>query len=574
MKIISGILTCLFAIFQIVNYAQIIPIQYTNNKSYNYEETINYYQILDKKFKKATLFTYGKTDCGKPLHLFVISGIKKITAENIQKNNFPVLFILNGIHPGEPDGIDASLHLSEWLLTSADSLVENIAVCIVPVFNIDGMLNRGCCSRANQNGPELYGFRGNAKNLDLNRDFIKLDSDNTRSLIEILRQWNPDFFIDTHVSNGADYQYTFTLLTTLKEKLNPLLRTYLQQEIIEKSNIYMKKSGFEISPYVHSRKEIPDSGIVAFIETPRFSSGYNTLFNTIGVVTETHMLKSFSQRTESTLHFLKWACIYLHYQGKKLHKLKKEAELITKKNDWFPIQWKLDETNFELISFKGYEAIYKISEVTGMPRLFYDKNQPYEKKIPHYNSYITTDSVKKPKAYIIPQAWDEVIDRLSINGVEMHRIEKDTMMDVNAYAIESFQTTSYPYEGRYLHSKVQTTSRQIRITFHKGDVIIPTGTFHDYFLVSVLEPRAVDSYFCWGFFDSVLQQKEWFSDYVWEDRALEILKNDSNLYNQFKLKKESDPKFKGDKFAQLYFIYQNSEHYESTHQIYPVYRIE
>lgn len=553
--------------------AQIIPDQYKNNRSFTYEETIGYYQQLDKKYKKAALYTYGLTDCGKPLHLFVISGAGKLTSGNIRKQNIPVLFILNGIHPGEPDGIDASLHLSEWLLSSADTLVENLAVCIIPSYNIDGMLNRGCCTRANQEGPEMYGFRGNARNLDLNRDYIKMDSKNARSLIPIIREWNPDFFIDTHVSNGADYSYTFTLLPTLYDKLNPLLRTFLQQEIWEKSSVYMKHSGYEMIPYIHSLKEIPDSGIVAFIETPRFTTGYTTLFNTIGVTTETHMLKPFPQRTESTLHFLKWACIYMRYQGKKLHKLRKDADDFTIRQQWYPIQWALDTSRSELILFKGYEAVYKTSEVTGMKRLSYDRSQPYTKKIRHYNHYMVTDSVKKPAAYIIPQAWENVISLLELNNIPLLRLENDTLIHVEAYRIKDYQTTSKPYEGHYLHSQVKTDPLMIKQQFYKGDAMVPTGTVYDYFLVSVLEPRAVDSYFCWGFFDAVLQQKEWFSDYVWEDKAAEILNNNHDLRVAFEQKKAEDEKFRNSAFDQLYYIYRNSSYYEPTHMIYPVYRL-
>jgi len=553
--------------------AQAIPEIHRENRSYTYDEVIRHYELLDKKFRNAQLLTYGLTDVGKPLQLFVLSGIRGITPELAKKNDVPVLFILNGIHPGEPDGIDASLHLSEWLLTKADSLLERIAICIVPSYNIDGMLNRGCCSRANQDGPEAYGFRGNGRNLDLNRDFIKLDSDNARSLAGMLRTWDPDFFIDTHVSNGADYQYTLTLLPTLAEKLSPVLRTFLQQEIWARSTEYMRHSGFDVTPYVDTYKDIPDSGLVAFTDLPRFSSGYTALFNCIGIVTETHMLKPFPQRVESTLHFLKWASIYMHYQGKKMHKLRKAANDATAVQEWFPIQWAHDVTRYDEILFKGYEAVYKTSNVTGLPRLYYDRSRPYEKNIRYYNRYAVTDSVKKPAAYIIPQAWDEIVRRMEWNHIPLEKLRHDTVMEVEAYRITGYETSKRPYEGHYIHSQVKTETVRISQQFRAGDIVIRTGTAADYFIVSVLEPRAADSYFCWGFFDSVLQQKEWFSDYVWEDKAEELLRTDENLRRTFEEQKNSDPDFAKSSFSQLYFIYRHSPYYEPSHSMYPVFRL-
>ena len=102
-------------------------------------------------------------------------------------------------------------------------------IVIIPVYNVGGALNRGSYSRANQNGPEAYGFRGNARNLDLNRDFIKCDSRNARSFNRLFNQWKPDVFVDTHTSNGADYQYVMTLISTQKDRLGGALGEFLTQ---------------------------------------------------------------------------------------------------------------------------------------------------------------------------------------------------------------------------------------------------------------------------------------------------------------------------------------------------------
>ena len=198
-RIITIVLICCFYHLQ----AQQIAFERDSNITATYDEVIAHYQALDRQYAACTLLTYGPTDSGKPLHLLVMAKDGQFDPQQVHQQQRPVILINNGIHPGEPEGIDASMMLARDLLAQ-ERLPENAILCIIPVYNIGGMLNRGT-SRANQNGPETYGFRGNARNYDLNRDFIKTDSRNSRSFQQLFNTWQPDAFMDTHTSNGADY---------------------------------------------------------------------------------------------------------------------------------------------------------------------------------------------------------------------------------------------------------------------------------------------------------------------------------------------------------------------------------
>ncbi|MCB0684129.1 MAG: hypothetical protein KDC32_24970, partial [Saprospiraceae bacterium] len=127
--------------------------------------------------------TYGDTDAGFPLHLAILSIDGDFDPVSLRKKGKRILFINNAIHPGEPCGVDATMMLlQDYLLDPARrEALENVVVIAIPFYNIGGGLNRGSFSRANQEGPIEYGFRGNARNLDLNRDFIKCDSRNART---------------------------------------------------------------------------------------------------------------------------------------------------------------------------------------------------------------------------------------------------------------------------------------------------------------------------------------------------------------------------------------------------------
>ena len=540
-----------------------------------YSECINYYQQLDKAYEEVKVFEYGLTDSGRPLHLVVLSLDKDFEPHSIRQKNKRLVLVQNGIHPGEPEGIDASMMLARDYMQQPGlkASLKNVVLLIIPVYNVDGALNRNTNSRANQNGPASYGFRGNARNLDLNRDYIKTDSRNARTFTQIFQEWQPDIFVDTHTSNGADYQHVMTLIATQKDKLNPNLSRYLTRHLLPGLEEEMEKAKFPMAPYVNSKGATPDTGLLGFMDSPRYSSGYTTLFNTIGFVTETHMLKPFDQRVKATYAFLDIMVKTVNKDADRIAAARlKAAQDMLNQQEYF-LNWHLDTTQADKIKFRGYTAKYKPSEVSGQPRLYYDRNAPLSKKIPYYNTFKPSAQVTKPKAYVVPQAWGEVIARLQLNNVEMQQIPADVVMDAEIYYITDYKTGPRPYEGHYLHSGVKLRTEKRAIPFLKGDYLIFLNQPANRFLVETLEPQAIDSFFNWGFFDPILQQKEYFSDYVFEDVAAELLKKDTQLRQQFEEWKKNYPEQAKSAAAQLDFIYTHSLYYEPSHLRYPVARI-
>jgi hypothetical protein len=555
--------------------AQDIRDKYNLNQTVTYTECINFYKRLEQKYPTSKLVEYGKTDVGIPLHLFMITNDKDFEINSIISKKKTILLINNGIHAGEPCGVDACLGLSEDLLSKNEmnSLLNNVVVCIVPFYNIDGALNRGCCSRANQNGPEEHGFRANAKNLDLNRDFIKCDAQNTKSLIEIIQKVKPHVFVDTHISNGADYAYNMTLITTQHNKLNKHLSRLLNQKILPSLQAEMQLKNNEMCPYVDTYKTTPDSGLVGFLETPRFATGYTALFNIIGFVSEAHMLKPYPLQVKATYDFLLSTITTMNKQSKDIIEAKEAAnEDVRSKQLVFPINWKLDTTKYDMIEFKGFEAAYKKSNITGLNRLFYDRNKTYNKKIKFFNEYLSFDTINKPKAYVIPQAWSNVLELLKLNGVQMQQIKNDSVIKVNCSYVNDYKTVSKPYEGHYLHRESFLSHQINDITFYKGDYIIFCNQVANRFIIETLEPKAVDSYFNWNYFDSALQQKEWFSDYVFEETAEKLLKDNPSLKTQLDYYVKIN-KLEQNHWEQLAWIFKHSPIYEKTAFRYPVFKI-
>lgn len=547
---------------------------YENNESLTYKETINSYAKLADEFEVAKLMEYGLSDFGKPIHLFVIDFDKKFspTSKKIK------ILINNGIHAGEPCGIDASLKFAENVLMDVDGLSEklkNTIICIVPIYNIGGAMNRSPYSRANQNGPKEYGFRGNANNLDLNRDFIKTDSKNTRAFAEIFHLWKPEIFVDTHSSNGADYQHTMTLITTQHNKLNPILGGYLKNTFTP--SLYQQMEPFyKMIPYVYSYGgygNVPDNGIKSYLETPRFASGYTALFNCFGFITETLKYKPYIDRVNSTIKFLEVITSYGSENFELIKELVKEAKYKDKITESFDFNYTLDTTKFEMVEFMGYEAKYKKSGFSGKEKLYYDTEAPFTKSIRFYDTYKPRLSIEKPKYYYLSKSEYRVLDLLRLNGVEFEKLKSDTVVEAEIYYIEDYKTTKTPYEGHYLHYNVKIRKENQAIKMYEGDYRIKMNQYKNRFIMNVLEPENVDSYFAWNYFDNILQQKEWFSSYSFDDLALEILNDNKDIKKNFEKKMKSDSLFKENRMSQLRFIYENSVYYEKSHNRYPIFRV-
>ncbi|QNM84157.1 M14 family metallopeptidase [Polaribacter pectinis] len=540
-----------------------------------YEDIINYYKEISEEYSEISLFSFGQTDAGEPLHLVVYNQEGIFNVDEIKQSTKNRILINNGIHPGESDGIDASMMLLRDIVQN-DSLKErykNSIITIIPVYNVGGSMNRNSYSRANQNGPKAYGFRGNARNFDLNRDFIKQDTKNAATFAEIFHVVNPDVFIDNHVSNGADYQYAITHLFTQHNKLGGSLGTFLENEMRPQIEASLQEKGIAITPYVNVWGNTPEAGFSQFFDSPRYSTGYTTLFHTLGLMVETHMLKPYKIRVEQTYELLFSALDFAEENSETIKKLREKAtaEILSKKT--YPIAFKVDVENPTELQFKGYEAEYIDSKVTSGKRLFYDTLKPFTKPVKYYNNFVATKEVEIPKAYILQQGWHKIVERLNHNNIEYSLLEKDTSITVEVNHIDAFETRKSAYEGHYLHYNTIVLKSTETLTFRKGDLYIDTNQNGVRYLLETLEAEATDSFFNWNFFDTILQQKEGYSAYVFEDIAEKILAENPNVKSAFEEKLKSDEDFAKNPRMQLHFIYKNSPHYEKAHLLLPVFKV-
>jgi hypothetical protein len=539
-----------------------------------YAECMDFYKKLSSAYQNVMIGDVGITDIGYPLRAVYYTKDGLFTKEEWKKNDRVVILINNDIHPGEPDGVDASMMLLRDAAMNKIDVPNNIVLVVIPIYNIGGALNRNSTSRANQNGPESYGFRGNAKNLDLNRDFIKCDAAETIGLEELFARITPDIFIDNHVSDGADYQHIMTLLASQHDKLGGAAGKFMYTTFTPLLYKDMKARGYDMVPYVNDFANTPDKGWRAFFESPRFSSGYAALYGILAYVPETHMLKPFKDRVNATYALMQSFIKVASEHAKEIKQVRADDKKLLMAQKEFPLEWRVDTTRADTVLFMGYEAGHKKSEVSGLPRLYYDRTKPYTKKVPFYDHFVATKTVTAPVAYIIPKPWASVIAILRSNGVRIQRLREDTTMYVTAYHIDKYETLPYPYEKHYLHKNIKAVPSNTAIKFMEGDYVVWLNQPAKRYLVETLEPEAPDGFFAWNFFDGILQQKEYFSDYVFEDVAADILQKDPSLKKQLEEKCKLDADFAKNADAQLDFVYRHSSFFEQSVNRYPVYRLE
>lgn len=547
--------------------------QWRGDTSPSYPELVAYLQKLDKENKEIKLFNMGLSDYGLPIYVVIINADSDSTKTFEKARNGTTILINNAIHPGEPDGINASLiWIDEWI-KQGKPCKSFPMVAIIPAYNVGGMMQRSSTSRANQNGPEEYGFRGNARNLDLNRDFVKMDSENAFTFSRIFHALDPDVFVDNHVSNGADYQYSLTYISSMRERLAPSMNELTYNLCIPSLEKELGNRKVDLFPYVELKGETPESGIIAFNDLPRYAMGYASLFHSLSFTVETHMLKPFKERVQVTYDFLDVLVKWTTESSTEIEKSRREAF------DWSNLQ-KVYSYNHELteekdsVMFKGYEFSKPIDPITNLPRLLYDRSKPFNKYIPHFRKYKPMNKYAIPRYFVVGGQEKETITRLRSNNIEFYTVKSDSVLKASSYRINSYKSLTKPYEGHFKHNSILFDKFEVNLSLKPGDILIPTKQRSRNFILAALIPDAEDSFFSWNFYDSYLQQKEYFSSYVFIDQVKFILDSNPKLKLDFeKMKKESES-FRNSEWEQLYFIYKNSPYFEKSFMVLPIHSID
>jgi hypothetical protein len=560
----------------------------------DYAETMEYLRRVQAAAPgQVRIEPFGKTGEGRELDIVIASKDGVFDPAELHKAKRPIVLVQNAIHAGETDGKDACLALLRDMVVSKTkaALLERAVFVFIPIYNADGHERRGAYNRLNQNGPAEVGWRGNETNLNLNRDYMKTDAPETRAFLEMFHRWLPDFFVDDHVTDGADYQYDVTFRIDDGPNVPAGTVRWIDDALAPELVRYVDAHGHLTAPmYVHLVNDNdPSQGLEFYDNPPRFSTGYMILEGRPGLLVELHMLKDYRMRVTGNYEILAGLMELMNRDADKVIALNAAADAEAKglgahplSNIKFPLAvgWGGETTPF---LFRGYKYERVLSEVSGAMWLRYT-HEPWNVSLPMETGYRVAAEAALPAAYIVPAQWTKVIAVLAAHQVDMQRTTAAWTGEVERYQCGGMLWQVAPFEGRHPTFNGETSMGMGRygncvivrdkVTYPAGSVVVRLNQRLSKVAVEWLEPAGPDSALQWGFFDSIFEIKEYGEAYVLEKLAREMMAKDPKVKAEFERKVANDPEFAGNPAARLEFFYERSPWFAANRRgMYPVGRL-
>ncbi len=551
-----------------------------------YDETIEYCRLLDQSSEMVTYSPFGKSPAGRDLPLLILDIDGLDDPEKIRARGRSILLIQACIHPGESEGKEAGLLLFRNFITGIDDgenplpdhkLLQQISVVFIPIFNVDGHERFGPYNRINQNGPKEMGWRTTATNLNLNRDYLKADSPEMQQWLRLFSHWMPDFFIDIHTTDGADYQYPLTYLMEIYGNMDQGLTRWCRDTFIPKMESAMQKAGSPVFPYVRFRNwHDPRSGLITDVAPPMLSQSYTALRNRPGLLIETHMLKPYRQRVNASYQCILSSMVILSEQKEILQKSIFAADNYASSEaflkEQFPLNFEASMKDSVMTEFLGIDYTIGKSDLTGGDWFHYN-GKPVTMNLPWFQKSVPVAETVLPLAYIIPVEWQEVIARLRFHGIVFQELKTEKTITCSTYRFRQPKWQQNPYEGRHPMTNLEYDEIEITRSYAAGSVVVKVSQPAARIIAHLLEPKGDGSLLHWGFMDAIFEQKEYGESYVVEKLAREMISQNPKLREEFEEKKKTDPNFAKNQWEMINWFYNRSPFADPWRMVYPVGKI-
>ena len=537
----------------------------------DYAQTIVWLKKLSNASPVIELSIFGRTAEGRELVVAIVSKEGARRPCEMRANGRPTLLVQAGIHAGEIDGKDAGLMLLRDIAFRGEShLLDQANLLFIPALNADGHEYASEWNRPNQRGPVRQGWRTTAQNLNLNRDYVKLDAPEMRALLRLIKGWQPSLYLDIHVTDGIDYQYDITYGFHGWDgdfAWSPRIGKWLDTKLRPSLDATLRKAGHIPGPLVFAvdRRDIT-KGIALGPYNPRCSSGYGDLRHLPTVLVENHSLKPYRQRVLGTRVLLEASLVAIGENATSLEAAIDDDSAA--RPERIPMNWGKGGGGQRLIDFLGIDCEKYVSHASGTEEVRWLGIPRTYRAIPVRLDKAEIE-LRRPRSYIVPAAKPEVIERLKLHGVQMQTLDKPTALPVSMYRLVDPQPDAMPYEGRHR----MTTNVKIEkhtCTFPAGSVRVSTDQPLGNLVVVMLEPQSADSLLAWGFFPEILKRTEYIEGYVIAPMADKMLAEDDQLKAEFEAKLMADPAFAADARARLSWFYRRSRFFDKRHLLYPV----
>ncbi|OFY34215.1 MAG: hypothetical protein A2275_11910 [Bacteroidetes bacterium RIFOXYA12_FULL_35_11] len=543
-----------------------------------YKETVEYCKKLATASSLINFTTIGKSARGLDIPMLIVDKEGEKNVQKIRNRGNIIVLIQACIHPGEPDGKDAGLMLLRdiGVLKKYPELLEKVSVLFLPVFSPDGHERFGLYNRINQNGPKEMGWRTNAQNLNLNRDFVKADAPEMRCWLKLFNEWLPEFTFDCHTTDGADYVYPLTYGMEIYGNTEENLTAWMKEKYLDIVKEKMEKKDMPMFPYIAFRQWFdPRSGLNSWTSAAMLCQGYASSRNRASLLIETHMLKDYKTRVFATYELLKESLTLMNMESENLKNIITKVDEETgngkllKKE--FPIAFETAK-DCVMVTLKGKEYTVEKSDLSGGDWIKYTgKDKDWE--IPFFNKQIPSITTQLPQAYIVPPECEEIIKRLDWHNINFTTIQQEIEVEIETYKFDKVKFSASPFEGRQRIQNFDMIVIKEKRIYPVGSVIIPLKQKSARLIAYMFEPRCRDSFLQWGFFNAIFEQKEYGETYVMEKVAREMIQKNPKLLEELEAKKKTDESFAKNHWEILNWFYKQSDWKDQQMNVYPVGRI-
>ncbi|HKR64973.1 MAG TPA: M14 family metallopeptidase [Thermoanaerobaculia bacterium] len=529
-----------------------------------YDETVAYLRRLVDAAPDLKMLSIGKSGEGRDLWLVIASTDEDLTRK-------PLVFAQAGIHSGEIDGKDAGLMLLRDMTVRGTKreLLEHVNFLFVPIFSVDAHERFSRFSRINQRGPEEGGWRVTPRNLNLNRDYMKAVTPEMRAMLRALDRYQPDLYIDLHVTDGADYQYDITYGWNNAAAYSPSIVRWMDATFRPSIDRALADMGHIPGPLIFSEDPV-HTGLDNVPMEPRFSNGYGDARHMATILVENHSLKPYDQRVLGTYVFLEETLRTIGREGLSLREATRADR--TRNAKTIPLAWKVPDAAPELHEFLGIDSRRLESEISGATKIEW-LGTPVTARVPFREATEVTVSVERPRAYYVPPSWSDIIERLDLHGIAYERLTSSREIDVVMYRLSAVRYEPRQFEG-HVRVSAETTRESRRETFAAGTARIATDQPLGTLAALLLEPASADSLFQWGFCLSILSPAEYVEPYIMEPTAERMLAADAQLADEFRARLASDEAFRASAQARLQWFYERTPYYDDRALLYPIAREE
>ncbi|MGZ9896801.1 M14 family metallopeptidase [Shewanella gaetbuli] len=532
----------------------------------SYHDTMQWLDKLVASSPMLSKVSLGKSPQGRDIWMIVAAKEGANSPSELQQHKKPSVLVQAGIHSGEIDGKDAGMMLLRDIAHGNKSaLIDQVNLLFIPILSVDGHERSSEYNRVNQRGPINMGWRTNATNLNLNRDYAKAEAAEMQHLIKAINHWQPSLYIDVHVTDGIDYQYDVTFGYNVKQGYSPSIFDWLDTTYRTEVENALTSQGHIPGPLVFANDNSDMSkGLSYWNPSPRFSNGYGDARHLPTILIENHSLKPFKQRVLGTYVMLEQTLKTVAKHQQTLA----AAITLDQQRQANPITVTWQNENQQPWDFKGIEYTVETSEISGDKVVRWTGKPKLYSQLPVTGNTKIHKQIQRPKAYYIPAQWTQVIEKLSLHGIEVEPLKQATTLTLQQTSFNQVKFGTKDYEGRQT-VKAEASSNTVTNTLAPSTIKVSTAQPLGDLAIALLEPEAADSLFFWGYFNTIFTRTEYIEDYAVEPLAQKMLAQDPQLKAEFN-KALQDESFANDSKARLRWFYQRSPYYDNQYQVYPV----